>query len=120
VARAELDAFRARERNETTARNERRRAKQLRELAAAWSGLSQGDRAQLRTEIPKVIYEPLARLAEAKGEESGSAHADLSKAYSSRTEAGIEELALAMPHDLFWAMARVAGESWKRGGDSVT
>lgn len=110
VARTELDAFRAQQCAEAAARDERRRAKRLRELATAWSGLSQDDREHLRNEVPKAIYQPLARLAEATGQDFGSARADLAAAYSSRTEAGIEELALAMPHDLFWAMARVASE----------
>jgi excisionase family DNA binding protein len=110
IARAELEAFRARERAEQVAREERGRAKRLRELAAAWATLSDADRERLRAEIPKAIYRPLAKLADAQTEDRAAARADLAAAYGSRTEAGIEELALAMPHGLFWAIARVADD----------
>lgn len=85
-------------------------AKRLRELAAAWATLSDADRKRLRAEIPKAIYRPLAKLVDAQTEDHAAARADLAAAYGSRTEAGIEELALAMPRGLFWAIARVAGD----------
>ncbi|ABL79349.1 hypothetical protein Noca_4763 (plasmid) [Nocardioides sp. JS614] len=110
IARAELEAFRARESAEHVAREERSRAKHLRELAAAWTTLSEADRERLRDEIPKAIYQPLAKLMDPQAEDSAATRAALAAAYGSRTEAGIEDLALAMPHQLFWAMARVAGD----------
>jgi hypothetical protein len=110
IARAELEALRARERAEQVAREEQGRAKRLRELAAAWATLSDADRERLPAEIPKAIYRPLTKLVDAQTEDPAAARADLAAAYGSRTEAGIEELALAMPHGLFWAIARVAGD----------
>jgi hypothetical protein len=110
IARAELEAFRARESAEQVAREERGRAKRLRELAAAWATLSDADRERLNAEIPKAIYRPLAQLVDAQTEDPAAARADLAAAYGCLTEAGIEELALAMPHGLFWAIARVAGD----------
>lgn len=110
IARAEVEAFRARERTEKVAREERGRAKRLRELAVAWATLSDADRERLRVEIPKEIYRPLAQLVDAQMEDPAAARADLAASYGSRTEAGIEELALTMPHGLFWAVARVAGD----------
>ena len=96
IARAELEAFRARERAEQVAREERGRAKRLRELAAAWATCLTLTGRRLRGEIPKAIYRPLAKLVDPQAEDHAAARADLAAAYGSRTEAGVEDLALAI------------------------
>lgn len=60
--------------------------------------------------MPKAIHRPRPQLVDAQTEDPAAARADLAAAYGCLTEAGIEELALAMPHGLFWAIARVAGD----------
>jgi hypothetical protein len=78
-------------------------------LRAAWERVPADERERLCADLPADLVKPLLRVLE----NSTSSVADecvdsLARAYRGRTDAGVEELALQLPHDLLWAIARIA------------
>ena len=65
-------------------------------------------RGQLEVDLPRDLFQPLTRLMDPTRHQQMMDKDALVHAYRRRTEAGVEELALAMPHDLFWAVAGLA------------
>ncbi|QBX57313.1 DNA-binding protein [Nocardioides seonyuensis] len=108
VSRSDLDAYVERVRQEslrdTRRRNERRRSEALVALTSAWSSMPAQDQDRLR-ELAPDLYRPLAKLVQARPREA--ALTELAAAYARLTEDGVIELALALPHDLHWAIARI-------------
>jgi hypothetical protein len=74
----------------------------------AWETLSDSELQELEDRLPTDMFRPLKRLTEPGCASPEVEIEAISRAYRRRTEAGIEELALDMPHDLFWAVARIS------------
>lgn len=108
VSREALDAY-LDERRTASARVEvRRRARQLKNLIDAWESLSNSELQRLEAQLPTDMLGPLKRLTEPTCSSPEAEIEAISRSYRRRTEAGIEELALDMPHDLLWAIARIS------------
>jgi len=85
---------------------ERRARKQVERLTRALNALSAEERSRLKADLSSNWLYPLIRIAEAEHPRQDDIEA-LRVAYSHLTEAGVEELALDMPHDVFWAVAGI-------------
>jgi len=108
IQRAQLDAYTERTRAEGVARQQRRQAKLVKSLSDAWARVSDERKRQLERDVPQDLYRPLTHLMDPKRQQRPADMAALVHAYRRRTDFGIEELALDMPDDLFWAVARLA------------
>lgn len=108
VSREALDAYLDESRTASTRVKVRQHERQLKDLLDAWENLSDSELQRLEAQLPTDMFGPLKRLT---GPVCTSPEAEIeaiSRAYRRRTEAGIEELALGMPHVLFWAVARIS------------
>jgi excisionase family DNA binding protein len=108
VSREAFDAYLDERRTASTRVRVRQHERQLKDLIDAWENLSDSELQRLEAQLPTDMFGPLKRLT---GPACTSPEAEIeaiSRAYRRRTEAGIEELALDMPHDLFWAVARIS------------
>lgn len=63
---------------------------------------------RMEADLATDLLRPLKRLTDPESNDPTDAIEALSHAYRRRTEAGVEELALALPHELFWAIARIS------------
>lgn len=109
IAREAVDAYLDANRREAHSLTERRRGRQLKVLNDAWDRMSADQREQVCAELPTDLLEPLLKVVENSTSRAADTYFDaLSRAYRCRTDAGVEEIALLMPHDLFWAIARTA------------
>ena len=63
---------------------------------------------RIEAEVPTDLLRPLKRLIDSARTQHNADLEALAQAYGRRTEAGVEELALALPQDLFWAIVRVS------------
>ena len=108
VSRRALDVYLDERRTAATGLEVRRRERQLGELIDAWANLSDSEKRRVETEVPADLFRPLKRLAGTDCTSPDTEIEAISQAYRRRTEAGIEELAVDMPHALFWAVARIS------------
>lgn len=76
-------------------------------MVDAWRGLPEQKRVELVRDTPPDILQPLLRLIDTTGKAQDAAADSLRRAYSRRTDVGVEELAALLPHQLFWAIAGV-------------
>lgn len=109
VAREAVDAYVAAKQLEAKNLRQRRRRRQLEALRDAWERVPADERERLCADLPADIVRPLLMVVD--NPTSGGVDkcvALLSHAYRCRTDAGIQELALRLPQDLFWAIARIA------------
>lgn len=109
VSREAVDAYVAAKQLEAKNLQQRRRRRQLEALCEAWDRVPADERERLCADLPADIVRPLLMVVE--NSTSGVVDkcvASLSRAYRCRTDAGVEELALRLPQDLFWAIARIA------------
>lgn len=96
-------------RQEAKSLAERRRRRQLKALNDAWGRISADEREKLCAELPADLLNPLLQVVDNSTSRVADTDVEaLSRAYRRRTDAGVEELALLLPHDLFWAIARTA------------
>jgi excisionase family DNA binding protein len=108
VSREALDAYLDERRTASTRVKVRQHERQLKDLIDAWKNLSDSALQRLEAQLPTDMFGPLKRLT---GPACTSPEVEIeavSRAYRRCTEAGIEELAREMPHDLFWAVARIS------------
>jgi len=108
VSREALDAYLDERRTASTRVKLRRYERQLKDLIDAWETLSDWELQRLEAQLPTDMFGPLKRLTGPACTNPEAEIEAISRAYRRRTEAGIEELALDMPHDLFWAVARIS------------
>lgn len=108
VSREALDAY-LDERRAASARVEvGQHERRLKDLLDAWESVSDSELQRLEAQLPADMFAPLKRLTEPACTSPEAEVEAISRAYRRRTDAGIEELALDMPHDLFWAVARIS------------
>jgi len=107
VAREAVDAYVKARELEAKSLEERRRRRQLMALSDAWDRVPADEKKQLCADLPADLLKPLLKVVEHSTSSAAVPHLNaLSRAYRRRTDAGVEELALLLPHDLFWAIAR--------------
>ncbi|WP_097187945.1 DNA-binding protein [Ornithinimicrobium cerasi] len=107
VSRADLRRYTEEVAREDRDRRRRARDKALGQLTASWDRLSDDERKHLETVLPVEIFRPLADATRPHCVRRPEALKALCTAYGNRTDAGMEELAMDMPPDLLWAVARV-------------
>lgn len=108
ISREALDAYLDEQHASATQAAARRRNRQLRDLIDAWNNLADSDMARIEADVATDMLGPLKRLTDPECTDPAGEIEALSHAYRRRTEAGVEELALDLPHDLFWAVARIS------------
>jgi excisionase family DNA binding protein len=109
VTREAVDAYLEAREQEATSLEQRRRRRQLASLIDAWDRVPADEKGQLCANLPADLLIPLMKVVEnSKGNAADTYLDALSRAYRRRTDAGVEELALLLPHELFWAIARTA------------
>lgn len=108
IERAKVDAYLARMKLETIELDQRRQAKLMKALIGVWDAAPDATKRQLEVDLPRDVFQPLARLMDRTRHQQTRDKDALVHAYRRRTEGGVEELALAMPHDRFWAVACLA------------
>jgi excisionase family DNA binding protein len=107
-SREALDTYLDERRAALTRVEVRRHERQLKDLIDAWETLSDSELRRLGAQLPTDMFGPLKRLTGPACTNPEAEIEAISRAYRRRTEAGIEELALDMPHDLFWAVVRIS------------
>jgi hypothetical protein len=100
VTRQALDAYLEAERIAASELKSRRRDRQLKELVGAWANLSEEELMRIEAEVPTDLLRPLKRLIDSARTQHNADLDALAQAYGRCTEAGVEELALALPQDL--------------------
>lgn len=108
VSREALDAYLDERRSDSTRAKVRQQRRHLKDLIDAWETLSDSELQQLEAQLPADMFGPLKRLTGSACTNPEAEIEAVSRAYRRRTEAGIEELALDLPHDLFWAVTRIS------------
>lgn len=107
VSREALDAYLDERRTDSARVKVRQHKRQVKDLIDAWETLTDSELFRLEAQLPAEMFGPLKRLTGSACTNPEAEIEAVSLAYRRRTEAGIEDLALDMPHDLFWAVARI-------------
>lgn len=107
IQREDLDRYLEASRLAFLARDRARYSKAVQSVVDAWRGLPEQKRVELVRDTPPDILQPLLRLIDTTGKAQDAAADSLRRAYSRRTDVGVEELAVLLPHQLFWAIAGV-------------
>ena len=109
VSRGALDTFRSDRIREERDRLSRARIRALDQLSVVWERLTETERAGLAQVLPRELYRPMVTVAQGEGASPERLHAAeaLATAYGHHAAFVVGELALAMGHDLFWAVAGI-------------